>query len=128
MFLYVLLCFLIFFTAGASLQLVPNSKFKIQNSKFRIQNLPKFFFFITLKKHLEAQLRHTLWQTSRVCQSFFLHYFKRAFRSTIAPHTLANFKNLPKFFFSIILKEHLEAQLRHTLWQTSRVCQSFFSS
>ena len=91
------------------------------------KSLPKFFFSITLKEHLEAQLRYTLWQTSRVCQSFFLHYFKRAFRSTIALHPLANFKSLSKFFFFITLKEHLEAQLRHTLWQTLRVCQSFFS-
>gem|GEM_PF-4123818 len=36
--------------AGASLQLVPNSKFKIQNSQFK--------------------MRYTLWQTFRVYQSF----------------------------------------------------------
>ena len=66
----------IFFTAGASLQLVPNSKFRIQNSESvypfgKLQEFAKVFFFITLKEHLEAQLRHTLWQTLRVCQSFF---------------------------------------------------------
>ena len=32
----------------------------------------------------------------------------------LVPYPLANFKSLPKFFFSITLKEHLEAQLRHT--------------
>ena len=37
-------------SAGASLQIVPNSEFKIQNSQFK--------------------MRYTLWQTFRVCQSF----------------------------------------------------------
>jgi len=82
MFLYVLLCFLIF-VQYFSPQAQACSLCPIQNSEFRIQNLyiplanfkslPKFFFSITLKEHLEAQLHYTLWQTLRVCQSFFYH-------------------------------------------------------
>ena len=49
------------YPAGASLQLVPNSKFIIHNSKY-----PRW-------RKLAActhTLRYTLWQTFRVCQSF----------------------------------------------------------
>ena len=82
----VFICFLIFvqyFSFPRWRKLAACAQFKIQNSEFRIQNLyiplanfkslPKFFFSITLKEHLEAQLHYTLWQTLRVCQSFFHH-------------------------------------------------------
>ena len=103
----VFICFYMFFDIFHRWRkLAACAQFKIQNSEFKIQNskFAKVFLLHYFKEHLEAQLRHTLWQTLRVCQSFFLHYFKRAFISTIAPHTLANFKSLPKFFFTIKFK------------------------
>ena len=92
----------------------------------------------------QAFIRPTLWQTFRVCQSFILrcephrllcapHFGKLSEFAKVlsfgasrtgfyAPHTLANFQSLPKFYPSV---RAAQAFMRPTLWQTFRVCQSF---
>ena len=94
-------------SAGASLQLVPNSQssYTTPNCATHFGKLSEF-----AKVHTPLPLRHTLWQTFRVCQSSYTtpncapHFGKLSefdkvhTPPPIAPHTLANFQSLPKFY------------------------------
>ena len=77
-----------------------NSKFKMRHTLWQTLRVCQSFLKYTLHSHNSKFVRHTLWQTLRVCQSF-LEY---TLHSTI---------------------QNSKFKMRHTLWQTLRVCQSF---